>query len=345
MKKLNFICLIISFMILITQFVACNKNKEELEKNVKSKQGMDKKEDENFNIEDYPPFLKLNVQEKSYDELIVNGMVDLDFDGKEEEIYFKSDYEDEEKDWEIVKGEFTINKEKIDLEQLCKPYFQDSTDFETMFSSIDVIDLDPMDNKRELLVYKKVSSGVPVYIAEVFHYENGKLKSIGEIHTNYAKTLDEISEEQEYSQSPIFNQKNHTVSFLNDNHAICNFWHNDIWQLENEEIKRITNEELEMFLINEKGQKEDIVLKTIGSFNLYEDNQWNKKIYEVQPNDEIKFISCIPGKWVKVSTSDGKTGYVKYILEEDEDGNIMYVFDDSEGKMPMDVFQNLPLWN
>ena len=208
-----------------------------------------------------------------------------------------------------------------------------------------MIDLNPKDNKREVLIYKTIKGGVPIYIAEVFHYENGELKSIGEINTNYQKSLKEVEEQEEYRQSPVFDQKNYTVSFLDDNHAICNFWYIDTWKLENGEIKRITSEEKEMFLLNENGERQDIVLKTTGSFNLYEDNEWKNKIYEVQPNDEVKFISCIPDKWVKVSTSDGKTGYLKYVLEKDEDGNLMYVFDDSKDKMPTDVFQNLPLWN
>lgn len=321
--------------------------------------GEEKAAEAKIDPSDYPSFiaLKRELNEETF-EYHYYGKVDLDMDGKEEQLNFHSDrleYLDE--GIHIERKQFLINDEVVDLQSVAKPIWKEWMDqqaqeigsddptLQTVFHSIDVIDLDPTDGKRELLVYKTLPNyGPPLYMAEAFHYVGGQLVSLGEMDTRYTDTMGE-TEEIPYKQAAVFDPQNRSVSFYNDGFGICCFYYTETYQLQEGRMVCTTKEEKEIFLTGENG-KEPIISKVISTAKIYRSPQWDEVTYELVPGDEVTLLSTIPGKWVKVRVSNGRIGYLKHVWKP-ADSNYdydRYVVDDDEEKGATDVFEDLPFW-
>ncbi|MDO4719470.1 MAG: SH3 domain-containing protein [Peptostreptococcaceae bacterium] len=352
MKKNRLLALLCTGLLFMQIFAGCTPDgKKDKDQDVgETEQGQQteeaaQKEEEQVSEEDLPSFIPLasETDENLY-HLTVKGSVDLDFDGKEEELYFVADVNDYENDYQTIFGEFQLNGKSLDLRGLCKPLDDSGTeDMPMMLWNIEIIDLDKKDKQRELVVYKtKHYAGVPFFTAELFHYNKGKWKSLGEMDTDYRSSL----EEYEYQQATEFDPDSRKLRFDVTGYFFCNFYHMAEYQLKDGKIRETTGEELAMFLPGEKGEREEILVHAKASANIYADPESEDLIYEVQPGDEIKLISCKIGEWVKVQTPQGEIGYFKYgeaeSSGEEDDGG--YRFLDNPGVSSWDVFEDLPAW-
>lgn len=305
---------------------------------------------------EYSPVISL---EKEFNEQMSesrwHGKVDLDMDGTEEQLDFHSDFvEYLDEGIKINRKQFFVNGEEVDRTTLCSPIWYDWMDeqiqesgaddpgLQTVFQGLDVIDLDPADGKREIVIYKALPSYGPLaYRAEVFHYKNGKFVSIGEMDTQFRSTLDET----EYQERAIFDPINKSVSFPNTSCSLCCFYYTEIFQLQGDRIVKITPEEKDIFLESQNG-KEPLTVNVIGSAKLYRSPNGDEVTYELKPGDEVTFLSTVEGKWIKVKVSNGRVGYLKHVWQEPNPKNPYggYIFDDDEDKDPSEVFEDLPFW-
>lgn len=325
-------------------------NDQETEKTQEQSDDISEKAKERIADEEtYPSFVFLEVAE-SWEEAggkrYVSGLADLDLDGQEESLDFTSDSLSEvDEEWTVMPGQFYINGDPVDLSALCQPLDSEGyeMDIETLFWSIDVIDLDPADDLRELVVFKYSNAGgVPYYTAELLHYKQGKLISRGEVYTGQMDTFGPT----EYHEGAGFDRQNRTVTFDSEGYALCCFYFPQTYQLKKNKIERITPEEMSMYIFGDKGEQMPITVSVIGSAKVYQSPTWDKVIYELKPGDEVTFLSTDQDSWVKIKTDQGKTGYLKNIWQESSEGAPygQYIFDDDPDKDPMEVFQDLPLW-
>lgn len=354
MKKQNVVSLSLVMFLMLANMTACQKQEggegqpgketdvqSEQEKELQGENG--KKETDSASSSSFIP-LKVEKTEDDYYVARVSGSADLDFDGKEEEIDFKADlihYEDSGP--RVERGQFLLDGEVFNLREICAParfswMDESAKPEETSLAALDVVDLDPQDNKREMIVYKQIPThGIPYYIAEFFHYENGSFVSLGEIDTGYLDTMAHES----------FDPNEKTLSFDGEGYSLCNFYFVETYQLQKNKIVNITKEEKEMFVFDQEGEnKVPIVTKVIGTARVYGSPNWEKVIYELQPGDEVTFLSTVLCKWVKIRVSNGRVGYLKNICSEGTDENDygQTIFDDDPEKFPNDVFEDLPAW-
>lgn len=292
--------------------------------------------------EKYPAVFPLNGKDKeeftfSRD---VRGKVDLDFDGVEEELNFVGDYQDESQGWKIVRGSFQINGKKLNLKKICRPLSLDGLaggEWEVLFYGMDVIDLDPTDKQRELVIFKTLHSGVPYHEAELFHYRDGKIKSLGEIS---AGTYNTFMDQEEIR----IDQKKNLVTLPGEEHMICNFFYPSVWKLEKGKIRDISGEELQMYRGGSFTEQDRITVKAIGSLDVYGAADWKKVIYRIKPGDKVTFLSCRPGLWVKVRVGN-KSGFLKFeIRKENAESYERYILNDDPSLEPTEIFEDLPLW-
>lgn len=348
MKQKQILSLCVGIVLLLLSITGCQKQDAQTpgqeRPDAKTSEQAGSSEEATGEFKDDLSFVPMEVEtgEEGYPILRVSGSADLDMDGKEERLDLHADqihYEDTGE--RVEQGSFLLNNEALDLRSLVTPlrfsWMEESAESaDTALISFDVVDLDPKDNKKELVVYKQIPShGIPYSIAEMFHYENGSFVSLGEIEAGYMMTLEEA----------VFDPKEKTVSFETDSYSVCSFYYVETYQLQKKQIVNITENEKEMFIYNDNGERKPITCNVIGTAKIYGSPKLDNVIYELQLGDEVTFLSTTD-QWVKVRVSNGRVGYLKNIWTEDIDGEAYgrYIFDGDPNKFPDEVFEDLPAW-
>lgn len=232
------------------------------------------------------------------------GNVDLNGDGKEERISFKSAFfkQDEQTGKKVfAEGRLMIDDMEFSLEDIAgSDDFDRSKGYGLCVGNMEIVDMDLRDSRKEIL-FQIEDENTDIKGYKVYHYEPGRLVCIGKIEDEF----------NQFVQSRVDQENKSIVCDMRSSKFVCNYTYPKTYVLRNKQL--VKKEEKSTILADYERR---IILLVAEELNLYEGTNVDKIVMMLKRGSTINFLETDHENWIKVKDFDtGKIGYLRFDYE------------------------------
>lgn len=262
------------------------------------------------------------------------GRLDLDGDGKEEYLYFWGE-RSTSADMEAVnaRSKFLID----DIEFPVRNLFEENSRGEDLegYSSdilaIEVIDIDPRDEYKEILLKKVLDIKGGMYYSQVYRYQDRELYYMGGFFSGREDRIsDFVYPEEAAIKLPEYQ---YAFGFSYTTPAV--------YRIEGGKLVKKEYDEKKMEIFDKR-----LVLDVKEKINLYGSPDSNQVVTMLEKGDKAIFLETDNRSWIKLKSFHSEEEGYLFLRSDDQYQSVSYPNQENlNGKTMFDLFDDLPVWD
>lgn len=259
--------------------------------------------------------------------------IDLDGDGQEERLYFWGERStDVDMEMDNIKSKLLIDNIEFPIRELFDKNSkgEDLGGYSSDILAIEVIDIDPEDEYKEILLKKVLDIHGGMYYSQIYRYQDKELHYMGGL---FSGQEDRISDFVYPEEAAIkLQESQYAFGF--------NYTTPGVYRIEGGKLVKKEYDPKQMQLFDKR-----LILDVKEEINLYDSSNSNQVITILEKGDKAIFLETDNRSWIKIkSFHSEEEGYL--LLKSNDQYEVSYPNQEHlNGKSMFDLFLDLPIWD
>lgn len=270
----------------------------------------------------------------SYKIINKQGRIDFDGDGQEEHLYFWGE-RSVDVDMELVniKSKLLIDDIEFPIQDMFEKNSrkEDLEGYSSDILAIEVIDIDPKDEYKEILLKKVLDLHGGMYYSQIYRYQDKELYYMGGLFSGQKDRISDLVYPEEAAIK--LQESQYAFGF--------NYTTPEVYRIEGGKLVKKENDVKKVEFFEKR-----LVLDVKEKVNLYDSHDSDQITMILEKGDKAIFLETDNRSWIKIkSFHSEEEGYLP-LKSNDQYEVVSYPNQEHlNGKTMFDLFEDLPIWD